>query len=150
MAVYHSVEEYISAVEAKLPVAAEKYLAPEIENILKEFTTSNVYGHYTPRQGAWIDGSTYHATRSLLSGISSWIEGDTLYATSFAAPNESIAGGTVYGGSDGGFYTLLESRNMGLWRRGFPRPVIGPAQSYINSHLDVLGDKLVKGLESML
>lgn len=150
MAVYSSVEEYLAAVEAKLPDAITKYLAPEVEEILREFTMSNVYGHYTPKQGAWIDGSTYHATRSLLGGISSWTEGNTLYATSFAAPNASIAGGTVYGGSDGGFYTLLESSNMGIWKSGFPRPVIGPAQSYIDSHSNVLVDKLVKGLESML
>ena len=150
MAVYHSIEEYIAAVEEKLPAAAEQFLGPEIEEILREFTLSNVYGHYTPKQGAWVDGMTYHATRALLGGIDSWVEGNTLYATSYAAPNASILGDTVYGGSDGGFYTMLESSNNGIWKSGFPRPVIGPAQSYIDSHIDALGEKLVKGLESML
>lgn len=150
MAIYKSVEEYVAAVEAALPIAAQQVLGPEMENILREMTTSNVYGHYTPKQGAWINGTTYHATRSLLSRIHSWVEGDTIYATSFATPNESIAGGAVYGGSDGGFYTLLESSNMGIWRSGFPRPVIAPAQTVVNGQIGALGEKLVKGLESML
>ena len=150
MAVYRSIEEYIAAVEEKLPIAAEKYLGPVVEEILRDFTISNVYDHYTPQQGAWIDGTTYHATRALLGGIDSWVEGNTLYATSVATPNASITGQAVYGGSDGGFYALLESSNNGIWRSGFPRPVIGPAQSYIDSQIDALGEKLAKGLESML
>ena len=147
---YDSIEDFVAAVESALPKAMEQYLGPELERVLEQFTQSNVYGHYTPQQGAWVNGTTYHATYTLLGGIESWVDGNTLFATSVAPPNPSLTGKTVYGGREGEFYTLLESPNTGLWRSGFPRPVVGPAQLYIDENIDKYTDILVRGLEEML
>lgn len=147
---YNSIEEYLAAVEAAIPTAMMKSVAPKVEDILAIYTIMRVYAVYHPKAGGWVRGTTYQRRMALAEGIVSWMEGDELNVTSEAAPNTSITGKAVYGGRDGGFYTMLASGRTGLWRNGFPRPVIPEAQAFVDANIDTLTSYLVEGLEEML
>lgn len=146
---YNSVEEFLSAVEAAIPTVAEEYIAPYVEDVLSAHIESDIYGVYTPKPNGWVHG-TYHRRHALTGGIQSVFKGDVLSTTSTAAPSPSVTGAATWGSSDGAFFDLLASGNMGLWRGGFPRPAIPKAQAEIDASMDILDRLFEKGLDAIL
>lgn len=147
---YNSIEEYIAAVEAALPKVLEEYFAPHIEDVLKKHVQSDIYDAYTPKEGGWINGTTYQRRHSLLNTIESQINGNVMATTSSASPSPSVRKGSVWGSADGAFFDLLASGNMGIWRGGFPRPAVERAQAEIDGEMAFLEGLLQKGLEAIV
>jgi hypothetical protein len=148
--VYRSVGEYVAAVEAAIPAAAENTIAVWVKEILRQYIARDVYGTYTPKPGGWVGGETYRRRHELVNSVEAWMEGNTLVATSTGEPSYSILGGTVYGGDEGEFLVLLASGNMGISGCQFPRPVIPQAQAAINSNIGLLTDLLISGLNEIV
>ena len=147
--VYQSVEEFWDAMEAALPAAMEEYVAPFVENVLRQHIASDIYGVYTPHPDGWVNG-TYQRRHVLEEAVVSKMNGGTLETTSTANPSASILGHATLGGDDGGFFDLLASDNMGLWAGGFPRPAVVKAQAEIDSSVDTMENLLQKGLEAIV
>ena len=133
-----------------------RYVAPRAEDILREFTQRNIYDAYEPKPGGWVDEDalprfvtqTYRRRYAILNNIVSRFEGGELLTTSTAEPNKSILGQRTWGSGDGAFFDLLEAG--GGISRMFPRPVIGPAQAYLDTITPELQDLLIEGLDDML
>lgn len=147
---YTSIDEYVAAIEKAIPAAAEQTISIWVREFLRQYIIKDIYGRYTPKPGGWVGGQTYQRRHELVNSVDSWMEGNTLVATSVGVPSESILGGTVYGGSDGGFLTLLASGNMGISGCQFPRPVIPQAQAALEANYDLLADLLIGGLNGMV
>ena len=148
-AVYNSVEEFLSAVEAAIPTVAEEYIAPYVEDVLSAHIESDIYGVYSPKPDGWVHG-TYGRRHALTGGIQSVFKGNVLSTTSVAAPSPSITGAATWGSAEGAFFDLLASGNMGLWRGGFARPAIPKAQAEIDGSMDVLDRLFEQGLNAIL
>lgn len=146
---YDSLEDFYADVEAAMPKIMEEYVAPYVEDILSEFIERCIYDVYTPKENGWVHG-TYQRRHALTSGIFSKIEDDYLSTTSNAPPNRSITGATTWGSDGGAFFDLLASGNMGLWRGGFPRPVIPIAQAEIDRNIQLLDNLCQKGLDAIM
>lgn len=155
---YNSIDEYLGAVESKLPEALLTYVAPKVEKILSDFTYKNVYkvanAAGRPIKNRWVGGSTYRRRYALPKSIVSRVEDNTLFVTSNAEPSDSILGNRTWGSLDGAFYDLLELKGSVLSSFPisgmFPRPVIGPAQKYVDMVTPSLQNSLIKGLKEML
>ena len=147
---FNSLEEYCAAVTEALPKVMEEYVAPYVENILRYHIMDDVYGTYTPKPGAWVGGTTYQRRYSLMTNITSRIEGETLITTSTASPGPSILGQPTWGSEDGAFFDLLVSENQGIWRSGFPRPAVEFAQAELDESGRILDHNVELGLEDML
>ena len=120
----------LNAVSAEDVVGA---VADEVEAILLKHIKSDIYGVYTPREGAWVGGTTYQRRHVLESGIKSTLEADgTLLTTSDAPAGQGIVRGYNFSNEDSGFLQLLESGHMGIWRHGFARPVVANAQKEVD------------------
>lgn len=148
-AVYNSVEEFLSAVEAAIPTVAEEYIAPYVEDVLSAHIESDIYGVYSPKPDGWVHG-TYSRRHALTGGIQSVFKGNVLSTTSVAAPSPSVTGAATWGSAEGAFFDLLASGNMGLWRGGFARPAIPKAQAEIDGSMDVLDRLFEQGLNAIL
>lgn len=108
-------------------------VADEVERILLKHIKSDIYDAYTPREGAWVGGSTYQRRHVLESGIKSTLEEDgTLVTTSDAPAGQSVVKGYNFSNADSGFLQLLESGHMGFWKKGFARPVVANAQKEVD------------------
>lgn len=155
---YDSIEEYFKDLKDMVPDAMLEYVAPRVEKVLRDFTYRNVYQAANlagrPRKNGWVNHQTYHRRYALPDAIESRIEGDEMITTSTAAPSPSIMGAHTYGSEDGAFYDLLELEGSSLdtfpISHMFPRPVIGPAQRYVDMITPSLTNILIKGLGEML
>lgn len=108
-------------------------VANEVEAILLKHIKSDIYDAYTPKEGAWVGGTTYQRRHVLEGGIKSTLEEDgTLLTTSDAPAGQCVVKGYNFSNADSGFLQLLESGHMGIWRNGFARPVIANAQKEVD------------------
>ena len=148
---YSSIEELVAAASAATQKVLENDIAPLVEDILRNHISSDIYGVYSPRPGAWVRGTTYHRRHVLEGEITSWTDGmNTLFTTSIAVPSRPVVKGySVHGGRDGGFLKLLGEGNMGIWRRGFPRPAVMNAQREVNSSKQIY-DAAINGIKREL
>lgn len=125
----------VSAVEATIPNILKKDVAPIAEKILRQHIEADIYGTYTPKLGAWVNGSTYQRRHVLENSVSSFIDGDVLTVTSTATASPSVVKGYSFSSEeDGAFLKLLEKGKMGIWKNGFPRPAVSNTQKDFKSN----------------
>lgn len=147
--VYGSFEELVAAVQKTVPTILKDYVSDVAEEILLEHIESDIYAAYTPKENGWIGGETYHRRHALEAGLDSHMEGnDTLVVTSRADPSPAVLPGySVYGGSEGGLFRLLESGNMGISGCQFPRPAIANTQNEFESSA-AINNAIQRGIEA--
>ena len=115
-----------------------KDVAPVAEKILREHIQRDIYDAYTPVSGGRFAGRVFdgpYARRHVLERnvVSELTRPYELFITSTASPNRPLLKGfRVYGGKNGGFLELLETGDMGIWRRGFPRPAVSLTQEELD------------------
>lgn len=101
-----------------------EYVAPVVEEILRKHIASDIYGAYSP--------NVYDRRMSLMNSIKSQMISDSeLLVTAIAQPNKPAHG--WHSSGDGAFLHMLETGNLGWWRKGFPRPAISNAQREVDS-----------------
>ena len=112
----------------------ETEIVPKAEEILRKHIASDIYGAYTPKPGAWVNGTTYSRRHVLEGSVYSRKEGEGRYlVTSDASASPSVVPGYSFSPRGAGsFLALLESGNMGIWRGGFARPAVGNAQKEVD------------------
>ena len=132
---FEDVDDLLDAVEAGIADILRSDVAPVVESILLKHIKSDIYGVYTPKPGAWVNGTTYQRRHVLEDGITSELIGnDTLMVTSNATANQSVVKGYQFSNRyAGAFLQLLESGHMGIWRSGFPRPAVANAQREVET-----------------
>ncbi len=131
---YDDVDDLLAAISSPPTEDVIKLIADEVEAILLKHIKSDIYDAYTPKEGAWVGGSTYIRRHVLENHIKSTLEADgTLLTTSDAPAGQSVVKGYNFSNADSGFLQLLESGHMGIWRNGFARPVIANAQKEVDN-----------------
>lgn len=138
---FDDVDSLLDAVESGITDILRDDIAPVVENILLKHIKSDIYGAYTPKPGAWVNGTTYQRRHVLEDGITSTIEGgDTLIVTSDATAGQSVVRGHHFSNRyAGAFLQLLESGHMGIWKSGFARPAVANAQREADNSSRVSG-----------
>lgn len=141
-------EELVSAADKKIPVILKKYVSGVAQSILKSHIKSDIYDVYTPKDGAWVNGTTYQRRHVLEDSISSiYPDSHTLLVTSTATASPSILHGYSFRNRyPGAFLRLLESGNMGIWKNGFPRPAVSLTQDEIDESQDII-DSINEGIK---
>jgi len=137
MAMYDDWESLVSAAEKKVARILKQDVAPIVEEILQSHIQSDIYYAYSPRPGAWVKGTTYKRRHILEKNIASSLsDSETLFVTSTATASPSVVKGYSFRNRyPGAFFKMLESGNTGIWRKGFPRPVVSNAQMEIDDNL---------------
>lgn len=136
-----------------IPRAAKAAAVGEAAAILRKHIEDDIYGVYTPKEGAWVRGSTYQRRHEMGKYIIpiDMPDGSVLVTTTYS-PNTSVVHPDYhfYGFMEGGFLQLLESGNMGIWRGGFPRPAVSNAQDEFDHSSSVRYEinKALKNLEN--
>lgn len=127
-------DSLIKAVDDKAENVLKKDVAPIAEELLRKHIKSDIYDVYTPRENAWVNGSTYQRRHVLEESITSFMsDKNTLLITSPATASPAIVKGwSFHNRYPGAFLKLLESGNMGIWKRGFPRPAVSNTQDEID------------------
>ena len=135
MKVYSSWESLISGTQNACHNILDKDVAPVAKEIVKKHIKTDIYDVYAPKPNAWVNGSTYQRRNSLNNSVyHKFIRDDEILITSDAPASKSVVKGyTFRNRRSGAFLSLLESGNMGIWRKGFPRPAIKNAQRDIDS-----------------
>ena len=130
---FDDVDDLVNAVSSVNSEDVIQRVANEVEAILLKHIKSDIYDAYTPKEGAWVGGTTYQRRHVLEGGIKSTLEEDgTLLTTSDAPAGQCVVKGYNFSNADSGFLQLLESGHMGIWRNGFARPVIAQAQKEVD------------------
>ena len=131
---FDDVDELIGALSITNTDEVVQQVANEVQAILLKHIKSDIYDAYTPKEGAWVNGTTYQRRHVLEGNIKSTLEPDgTLLTTSDAPAGQSIVKGYNFSNADSGFLQLLESGHMGIWKNGFPRPAVTNAQREVDS-----------------
>ena len=138
----------------------EKYVKPVMQEILLEHIREDIYGSSptssyagrpakTPYDKAGLPSPNWYVrSYNLLDAgnLFTEIDGNTIYMTSNAQPP------TVWSGSwsatDGGFLALLEGGDLGMWRKGFPRPALSNAQKEVDRS-QAIRSAINKGFEDI-
>lgn len=116
----------------------KKDVAPVAEDILAKRIQIDIYDAYTPKSGGFFAGkfytNAYRRRHELEKKIKSYmIDDKTLLITSTANASKSLVSGWSFQNRyDGAFLEMLEVGNMGVWRKGFPRPVVRNTQTEID------------------
>ena len=141
MQTFDNWEDLTEAVQAKCKIVLEKDVLPVMTDIVKKHIASDIYGVYSPKEGAWVGGTTYKRRMSLLSSSNMYHElqdgGETLMVTSRATPSPAIkVGYSFHNRRPGAFLSLFEAGNFGFLNDTsayhFPRPAITNAQAEID------------------
>lgn len=171
---YDSWEQLIAAAQKECRTILKEDVAPVAKNIVIKHAKEDIYeavspytGRRLPTPGAWVIGSygtapnqpsalidTYQRRytlmnpRNIYSAFTS--DPDEIMITSNAAPSAPVVRGTTFSNAvPGAFFKLLESRNLGVWKSGFPRPAITLAQKEINKSADIRA-AIQRGIEMRL
>lgn len=141
-------DELTKAVNKKCEVILKKYVAPVAEEIFKKHIQSDIYDVYQPIPNAWVGGTTYRRRHILEKRIKVEISSNEseaeLFITSTAPASESVVKGYRFKERyDGAFLKLIESGNMGIWRKGFPRPAVSNTQMEFDNGKDVQNAMLI-------
>lgn len=123
---------------------------PVAEDIFRRHIQTDIYDKYSPQPGAWVHGTTYQRRHVLERSLDHCItDGDTLWVYPTASASHSIiAGHSVYGGAEG-FLKLLETGKMGIWKRGFPRPVVSLVQKEYDTS-SMIRDAIRRGVKEYI
>ena len=124
-------------------------VAPVAEDIMRKHIKSDIYNVYTPKRGAWVNGTTYQRRHILESSVTSnVINQDTLFVTSTATASPAIVSGWSFNNRyDGAFLELLESGHMGIWKSGFPRPAVSNTQREFDTSKEIIS-AIKRGIKS--
>ncbi len=120
----------VQAVNKKSVEILKKDVSPVAEEILKERIKDDIYDAYTPIEGGYFAGKFYtnaYKRRHVLENkIKSYmINKDTLLVTSTATASKPLVSGwSFHYKYDGAFLEMLEVGDMGIWKKGFPRPAV--------------------------
>ncbi len=144
---FDDVDDLVDAVGGAPTEAVINRVAEEAKKILLKHIKSDIYDVYTPKPGAWVNGTTYQRRHVLETHVTSSLLPDgTLLITSDAPANQSIVKGYRFSNEDSGFLQLLESGHMGIWKSGFARPVIANAQKEVDNS-DAIRTAFERGME---
>ena len=125
-------------------------VADEMQKILLKHIASDIYGAYTPTitphekihgyiLPGWRDvgeGYQYARRNSLLDPGNIYkeiIEGNTMFVTSDAKPNQSTVGSTWVPYGHGAFLEMLGTHPGRMWPIAFARPAIQNAQAEVDT-----------------
>lgn len=127
MAQYGNWDALARATQKKLNNTLEK-IKPQAVEIVKQHIKDDIYNAYTPKVGAWVNGTTYKR-RGMLKRVSGTISKaeSTLYITNNATPSSPIIKGYSFRPEgSGAFLKMLSVGKMGIFKRGtkFPRPAL--------------------------
>lgn len=136
MATYGDWETLVAAAEKKVQRILKQDVSPVVEDIVKQHIQTDIYDVYTPKAGAWL-GGTYKRRHALEENIITLFPTPSIsITTSTATASPSVVKGYSFRNRyPGAFLKLLESGNMGIWKNGFPRPVISNAQKNVDKSL---------------
>lgn len=141
---YEDWGELTTAVQERCSKILDKKVAPIAKKIVKEHIKTDIYDAYTPKENGWVtkDGKPTTYERRMLffkrDGIFHKFTNtrmDEIIVTSNVTASPAVVKGWSFHthGRPGSFLKLLESGNMGIWTKGFPRPAISNAQEDINT-----------------
>ena len=129
MAYHNNFASLLIETNAKAAKILNQDMLPVAQEIFKKHIQSDIYDVYSPRNGAWVNGSTYARRYSLLNVGTIHLGNNTVMLTNFSSPSPPIVKGWSFKHSGAGsFLKLLEDGNMGIWKRGFPRPAVTNTQ----------------------
>lgn len=136
---YDTWEGLCHAAQTKCSQILQKDAAPVATDIVKKHIKTDVYDAYTPRKNGWVGKTTYRR-RHVMEGslYTSVIAANEILITSRVNGNTSIVPGWNFTVSEpGDFFRFLEKGKTGIWKNGFPRPVITNAQKEINKSAEI-------------
>lgn len=144
MKIYSDWESLVSGAQDACHTILDTDVAPIARDIVKKHIKTDIYDAYSPKPNAWVNGTTYQRRNLLTSSVyHKFIKDDEILITSDAPASKSVVKGYSFRNRrSGAFLSLLESGNMGIWRRGFPRPAIKNSQQEINT-----SDKVDKAIQ---
>lgn len=154
MAIHNTYEGLCTEAQNRCRRILEQYVAPVATDIVRKHIQKDIYDAYTPKEGAWVSGSTYQRRKELLK---TGIADGGLY-TSIIAPDEILITSDTHAGKSivrgyrfvtdypGAFLEFFEQDNFGVWRKGFPRPAVSNAQKEINRS-GAISDAIKRGIE---
>lgn len=150
MAVYENLNDIIKDAQRKITEILKNDIAPIAEEIVQSHIQSDIYYAYSPKPGAWVNGTTYQRRHILEENVYSFtLNPSTLCITSTASASSPIASGYGFNNKyHGAFLEMLESGKTGIWKRGFPRPAIGHAQMEIDDSVN--GGSIGRALEAAI
>ena len=129
-------EALVSQAQTKLDAVLQNGVAPVAEKILKERIAKDIYAAYTP---------AYYERRHVLEQhVESNLTGcGTLLVTSTAGVSPSIIPGYTFENRyPGAFLEMLETGNMGFWRKNFPRPAVARTQEELDKSREI--DRVIR------
>lgn len=147
---YSNWDELCNAAQKKCHDILGKDVAPVVKEIVRKHIKEDIYDAYTPIPNKWINGTTYHRRHILENSIyHEFIHDDEIMVTSKATASKSVVPGySFHNRRPGAFLLMLETGDMGFWRKGFPRPAIKMAQEEINEdRRSVIKNAIQSGLD---
>jgi len=153
---YTSFSALENGINNDIQTILERDVAPIMEEILREHIQSDIYDvdADTPKEGAWIHGTTYHRRHVLESSIIHYFNKreTQINVTSRATASPSVCKGwSFHNRRPGVFLQMLENGDMGFVMKSprvastFPRPALSNAQEEINGNPLIL-DAIRRGL----
>lgn len=146
---FDSMEALYAGVNDAIKNIAKYDVAPVAKNILKKNIKERIYDAYAPKKNGWITTTssgkkirtTYHRRRDLDKSVNDIIfQGTgnvtTLSISSSAVPSKPVKGGYV-SNKRGSLLNLLGQSKLGVWKGGFPRPVLDPTQAEFKKSAEI-------------
>lgn len=138
---YTSFNALKNGINNDLKLILERDVAPIMEDILKEHIQSDIYDVYTPKEGAWVSGSTYQRRNDIASGVTHFFNKreNTVMVTSTTTASPAIRRGySFHNRRPGVFLQMLGGGSMGFLDKtsagkSFPRPALAKAQFEIET-----------------
>ena len=128
-------KDLVAAVNGECRAILEDYVAPVGKQILKTRIRRDIYGAYRPVKGGYFAGvrytRAYQRRHVLEENIMHIMDNpNTMTITSRAPANTPLLPGYRFQNRyPGAFLQMLENGNMGLWRKGFPRPAVSNTEA---------------------
>lgn len=138
---YSDWSSLINGMNAVCKIILSEDVAPVATEILKRHIEQDIYGAYTPAENGWVGGQTYERRNSLLNSPfhKRFVGKNEILITSSARPSPPVIKGSVFEyRQPGAFLEMIERGNMGIWKKGFPRPAVSNAQNEINNSSEIL------------
>lgn len=146
---YDNWEDLVAAAQQRCSQVLDKKVAPLVKEIVRRHIKTDIYDAYTPKEDGWVgsDGrpATYKRRMLLLKpgGVYhkfSNTRKDEILVTSDVTASPAVVKGWSFHthGRPGSFLKLLESGNMGIWSKGFPRPAVSNAQKEVDNNREIL------------
>lgn len=138
---YNDWPSLIKGINAVCKLILSEDVAPVATEILKRHIEHDIYGAYTPIENGWVGGQTYNRRGSLLTSPfhKRFVGSNEILITSSARPSPPVVKGSVFEyRQPGAFLEMIERGNMGIWKKGFPRPAVSKAQEEINNSSEIL------------